>query len=88
MNQCKTCKDKDIYATTWDKVKTWLLFHLFGEQINDEKANSYTQGIAQGYNLGRQHQYETDLAYEKVLRGDDRQAKESIKDMFDEQVDL
>lgn len=51
--KCSTCRktEKEL-DTFWDTVRLWIFKHLFRNDYEDLKADSYTQGISDGYKIG------------------------------------
>lgn len=49
---CNDCRKKEIDPTFWERVKIWIIYHLFGETISDIKSDSFTQGFSEGYTTG------------------------------------
>lgn len=63
--KCPDCRVNDAIPTRWERVKSWFAWHLWGEELNNEKSASHTQGFADGYKkakvdyeLGRTHERE------------------------------
>jgi len=50
--KCASCRKSEAVPTTWDKVRSWFLRHLFPQDLIDEKAGSHTQGFADGHRYG------------------------------------
>jgi hypothetical protein len=51
MSKCSSCRQIKL-DTLWDKFRSWWLKHLFQQDLQDEKNDSYTQGISDGMVLG------------------------------------
>lgn len=51
--KCSDCRQKEVTLTLWEKIRSWLVWHMFPIDIKDEKANSFTQGFSDGYVQGR-----------------------------------
>lgn len=50
--KCKACRKAEVLDTRWDKIRLWFFKHLFRTDYEDLRADSYTQGISEGYKLG------------------------------------
>lgn len=55
MSKCNNCRKADVLDNRWDRIKRWLFYRLFPEQIIDLSQEKYTQGIGDGYALGMKH---------------------------------
>lgn len=51
MAKCEQCRQIKL-DTRWDKIRLYFFKHLFRNDYEDLKADSYTQGIGDGYKLG------------------------------------
>lgn len=54
--KCSSCRNKEAIYTDWEKLRSWLLWHLFPLELKEEKANSFTQGFSDGYKVGHEHE--------------------------------
>ncbi len=49
---CSSCK-KDNPASRWSRVKSWIVWHFFAEEMIDERSASSTQSFSKGYDYGK-----------------------------------
>lgn len=57
--------------TPWDKFRLWLFKGIFRNDYEDLKADSYTQGVSDGYRMGFKQADEYIRANAKKLFGID-----------------
>ncbi len=58
MPKCSTCRQNEAVVTRWERIRSWLAWHLFPTDLHEAMTESYTNGSAQGYLMGRKHQRE------------------------------
>ena len=53
MAKCPDCRKKEAeLLTTWERVRYWLAWRLFPEDLRDERSGFYTAGFGDGYTRG------------------------------------
>lgn len=52
--RCAICK-KEADQSTWDKIRLWILHHVFSEDIQDLIEDKFTKGFGEGYLTGFKH---------------------------------
>ncbi len=62
MAKCSTCRKNDALDTRWDKIRYRLFMFLFPKDIVDLSQDKFTQGFADGYQMGFKHGTES-LSY-------------------------
>ncbi len=68
MPKCSNCRKADALDSRWDKARMFF-FRFFHGDIADLSQDKYTQGFADGYVKGREHQHESDQKAAKQLWG-------------------
>lgn len=55
MSKCTNCRKADALETRWEKIRYWIALHLFPQDFQDARANSFTSGFGDGYKMGIEH---------------------------------
>lgn len=79
--KCATCKKNQSVPTKWEKIKRYLVYHIFPLDIKEERGDAYTQGFSEGYHKGREHERELNSLAFNV-----QHYKEDIKKQVDDIV--
>lgn len=51
---CTECRINETHYTRYERIRRWF-FHLFSEDIQDLRDETYTRGFGEGYEKGFTH---------------------------------
>lgn len=66
MSKCQNCRKNEGIDTLSDRIRSYLMWHLFGKDVSDEKSASFTAGIGDGYKIGYKHALERQERIEEL----------------------
>lgn len=56
MAKCSICRKNEAEPTLWEIIRSWLAWHIFPTDLQEEKASSFTHGFGDGYEMGRRQE--------------------------------